>query len=197
MRILSWLLPACLALSACNMAVSDHSMFSNEPRSTLKLKDGLWVADDPDCKFDRGRPIHRWPKCAAWLLIRDNGAVQGPDSKPGERLELTIADGDPPILEAATGDEQKGERGYAYLVLEPASSDSTGYVVDLRAWFIACGTWDEGSAREGTASQIKHFPGMDEDCHPASVDVLRAAARAGPQGQDKKARWFWIRANVN
>jgi len=95
------------------------------------------------------------------------------------------------------GGEDKGDKGYAYMVIEPTSPDSTGHVVDLLAWFVACGTEVEGSAREGTASGIKHFPGMDENCHPASVDAIRAAALAGPQGQGEKTRWRWIRASAN
>ena len=196
MRILLCLLPACVALTACNMAISDHSMLSSEPRSPLKLKDGLWAAEDPECKFNDRRPAHRWPKCAAWLLARDNTLIDGPEKSPREApIKLVIADGQPPILEFPISDEKKTTKEYAYLVIESSDPDPAGTITDLRLWSVACGVQDDPQSIQ---SNIQHFPGMDEDCHPASVDALRAAARAGPQGTDKKKmRWRWVRDSAN
>jgi len=192
MRILLWLMPACLALTACNMAISDHPILSNEPRSALKLKDGLWVADDPECKFDSRRPAHRWPKCVAWLAIRDNTVVDSREPEPGALpMELVITDWQPPVLEFPFSDDDKKAKAYAYLAIEPDGSDSVG-ATDLRLWYVACGVEEPSNSIE---PKIRHFPGMDEDCHPQSVEALRAAAQAGPQGQEKrKSRWRWIRA---
>jgi len=199
MRILVRLLPICLALSACNMAVSDHPMLSGEPRSALKLKDGLWTADDPDCKFNIRRPARQWPKCANWVVLADGKIVEAEGAKPGELpVEVVIADGKPQILEFPLKElEEKEAKAYAYLALEPAKLDSTGAAIDLRVWIVACGSWTEGSTRDGTASSFEHFPGMDQDCHAASVESLRAAAAAGPQGTDRKGRLRWIRASAN
>ena len=198
MRILLWLLPASVALSACNIAVSDHPMLSGEPRSTLKLKDGLWAADNPECKFNTDGPAPQWPKCAYWLAFANGKIVGAQDAKPNELpLEIVIAEGKPQIVEFPLKDEaEKEAKSYAYIALEPASLDSTGAAIDLRMWFVACGTWDN-PPHEGTTSEIKHFPGMDQDCHPVSVEAIRSAAAAGPQGQDKKGRLRWIRTSAN
>ena len=196
MRILSWLLPTCVALSACNMAVSDHPMLSAAPRSGLKFKDGLWALEDSDCKFDVQRPTPQWSKCALWFALRNNTIVDGPDRKPGERdVQLIIAAGEPPILEAPEEDPDNKKTSYSYLALEPMNSDSSGYVIGLRTWFVACGFERKGSIDDRPA-YVKHFEGMDKDCHPTSVEAIRAAARVGPQGA-KKLRWRWIRAAAN
>jgi hypothetical protein len=186
-------------LSACNMALSDHPMLSAEPRSTLKLKDGLWAGDDPECKVDSSRPVIEWPNCAKWLAIEGERIVGAADAKPDEMpIDILIADGNPPILEFPLNEKgEKQAKAYAYIVIEPSSLESNGHAVDVLGWFVACGVQNRNERDAGTASEIKHFPGMDENCHPRSVDALRAAAAAGPQGSDKKFRWRWIRANAN
>ena|SRR6185369_13237009 len=96
MRILLWLLPTCLALTACNVALSDHPMLAGEPRSPLKLRDGLWSLEDADCRFKAERPRRHWPKCATWVVIDDGKVVGGKDLPPGDLpVELVIADGTP------------------------------------------------------------------------------------------------------
>jgi hypothetical protein len=169
-------------------------MLAGEPTSALKLKDGLWVGDDLDCKFNVTRPARRWPKCAIWLELKDNKVIDAPEPEPGSLpMPLVIADGTPTILEFPMGDDDK-KKGYAFAVLEPARSDTTGHAVEVRLWFVACGI-DEGS--NGAEPKIRHFPGMDDDCHPASVAAIRTAAAAGPQGSNKKLRWRWVRARAN
>src|SRR5262245_44794317 len=193
MRILSWLLPACLALSACNMAVSGHPIFCNEPSSTIRLKDGLWAVDDADCHVNTKRPVQRWPKCAGWLVVSDNRLVGGKDSVPNP-VELVIAGGKPPILEFPWDDPEKKTRAYFYLALEPGPTDSSGDTTDFQGWTVACGIQQPSDTLE---PKIQHFPGMNDDCNPESVEALRGAAAAGPQGTDKKAQWRWIRAGAN
>ena len=198
MRILSWLLPACIALSACNMAISDHPMLSGEPRAPLTLKDGLWTVDDADCRFKAERPRRRWPKCAAWVVIDRGKVVGGKDLTPADMpVELVVAAGPPLILEypfTGEADDKRKFKSYAYLVLEPTAPDPAGEVSDVRAWFVPCGAVEPSNS---LGPNIRHFPGLDEDCRPQSLDALRAAAGAGPQGSDKKARWHWIRAGAN
>jgi hypothetical protein len=196
MRILLWLAPFCLALTACNMAISDHPMLSAEPRSALRLRDGLWALDDPECRFDVQRPAQQWPKCAVWFALRNNNVVDGPDRRPGEPdVELIIAAGEPPILELPDEDPKNKKESYSYLALEPAKVDSTGYLIALRTWVVACGVEGESSGLNHP-SNIRHFEGMDEDCHPTSVKAIRAAAGAGPQAA-KKLQWRWVRAAAN
>ena len=198
MRILLWLLPTCLALTACNVALSDHPMLAGEPRSPLKLRVGLWSLEDADCRFKAERPRRHWPKCATWVVIDDGKVVGGKDLPPGDLpVELVIADGPPPILEypfTGESDNKQKYKGYAYLVLEPADADAGGSVSDLRAWFVACGVVKQSNS---LGPNIQHFPGLNEDCYLQSLAALRAAAAAGPQGTDEKARWRWIRAGAN
>jgi hypothetical protein len=196
MRILLWLLPLGVVLSACNVANSDHPMLAGEPRSAVKLKDGLWVAEDPKCRVDRRRPVRRWPRCAYWLVFTDGNVVGARDAKPNDLpIQLVIAEGKPPIVELPLKEQgQEEAKLYAYVAIEPTRFDSKGAAVDLRLWGVACGIEEKTGSIQG---KIRHFPGMDDDCHPASVEVLRTAAAAGPQGSDKKARWRWIRATAN
>lgn len=199
MRTLVWLLSLCAALSACNMAVSDHPMLAGEPRSPLELKDGVWLAEDKDCKVNTERPARRWPKCADWFLIRQGKIVGAPGAKPGELpVDIIIADGQPPLLEFPLKEEDETTaKGYAYIALEAVRFDPVGAATELRLWPVACGVEEHS---EGVQDNIRHFPGMDKDCHPASVAVLRTAAAAGPQGQGdnrKKGGLRWVRARAN
>ena len=61
MRILPWLLPLCAALAGCNLAVSDHPMFSAGEQLATPLKSGLWVADDPIAYSIRPSPDRHGP----------------------------------------------------------------------------------------------------------------------------------------
>jgi hypothetical protein len=194
MRILLWLLPTCLALTACNMALSDHPMLSGEPKSAIKFKDGVWAAEDPDCKFNVKRPARRWPKCANWLVIDNGKVVGGPDAKPGEvPVEFVIAEGEPPILEFPLTDEgEKTPKGYAYLAIEPTASDAGGATA-INLWGVACGT----ERVPGSTREIDPYPGIDKDCHPQSVSALRAAAVASRPSAAKVGRMKWIRAGAN
>jgi len=194
MRILTWLLPASLALGACNMAISDHPMLIDEPRSAIKFKDGLWVAEDPDCKFSVKRPVRSWPKCANWLVLGNGKVVGGPDPKPGEvPAELVIAEGQPPILEFPLKDDgEKTAKGYAYLAIERTGSDAGG-VTAINLWAVACGT----ERVPGSTREIDPYPGIDNDCHPQSVNALRAAAVASRPATSKVGRMKWIRAGAN
>ncbi len=194
MRILVWLLPLCAALTACNMAISDHPMLAGQPRSALELQDGLWTIDDSDCKFDHRRPVHRWPKCAGWLIVKAGKIVGGKDMKRGEAaVELVITDGAPPIVEFPMKDEGKKEpESYAYIVLEPTENNQ-GRVTTMNLWFVACGT----EKVPGSTREIDPYPGIDKDCHPLSIDALRMAATLSRPSAEKLSRIRWIRARAN
>jgi hypothetical protein len=186
-----------LALSACNVATSDHPMLGAEPRSSLKLKDGLWLMDDPECTVDVRLPLAQWPGCADWLLIRDGKIAGAPNAKAGELpVEVVVADERPVIVEVPFRElGEKVARLYVYVALEPATFDPLGAVTEAQLWPVACGIEADSSSNQ---REPVFFPGMNDKCQPASVAVLRAAASAGPQGREKKkARVRWIRASAD
>ena len=82
MRMLA-LLVSSLLLSGCtNMVRSEAPWFSPaEAASAPPLRDGVWAAVDPDCRFDANRPLEQWPGCAQGRVIRG-----------GEELELNYFD---------------------------------------------------------------------------------------------------------
>ena len=77
------LLVSLLLLSACtNMVRSEAPWFGlAEATSAPPLRDGVWAAVDPDCRFDANRPLEQWPGCAQGRVIRG-----------GEELELNYID---------------------------------------------------------------------------------------------------------
>ena len=194
MTRLSWLLllwPACLALTACNMAVSDHSMFSPEDRLTTPLKNGLWVADDPDCPFDVKSPNGQWPKCAFWTIVSANQLVDFSGDKEEERpAGSLIAQGRPPIIQVEV--VEKGDHSFLFFAFEPTASDPSGSVTAINLWAVACGT-----VRTPGSSQVDPYPGFDKECHPLTSDALRTAAVASRRLEAAKiGRMFWVRAEA-
>jgi hypothetical protein len=176
------------------MAVSEYPILSSEPKSALRLKTGVWLfANDPDCEFNPDRPMHQWPKCANWLAVKDNMLVDGPDAGPkATPITLMIAEGNPPLLEVSSNEEDKSTL-YAYFVIEPVASDPAGEAIEVSLSPVACGIEEDSDNLE---PKIQRFPGMDADCHPENVGALRSAALAGSQRQ-KKSLWRWIRASKN
>lgn len=71
MRLLALLL-SWLALGACtNMVRSAAPWFGpTEAAGAPALRDGVWAALDPDCRFDADRPLEEWPGCARGRVVR-------------------------------------------------------------------------------------------------------------------------------
>ena len=71
MRVLVLLLSS-LLLSACtNMVRSQAPWFGPvDAAGAPPLRDGVWAAVAPDCRFDTGRPLEQWPYCAHGRVIR-------------------------------------------------------------------------------------------------------------------------------
>jgi hypothetical protein len=82
MRMLA-LLVSSLLLSGCtNMVRSETPWFGPaEAASAPPLRDGVWAAVDPDCRFDASRPLEQWPGCAQGRVFRG-----------GEELELNVVE---------------------------------------------------------------------------------------------------------
>ena len=77
------LLASSLLLGACtNMVRSEAPWFGPaEAAGAPPLRDGVWAAVDPDCRFDASRRLEEWPDCAQGRVIRG-----------GEELDLRYID---------------------------------------------------------------------------------------------------------
>ena len=68
---LAALLACLLGLSGCNLVVSAEPWFSEaEAQPGPRLRDGLWLAAEPDCRVDEAKPAERWPDCASASFVR-------------------------------------------------------------------------------------------------------------------------------
>jgi len=182
---------ACLALGACNAAISDHPMFLDTERSAKVVPaDGLWLLMDPDCKMDRTQPAAAWPKCAHWVIHRGNRIEKSSDPKPEEIPDtVLIVDGDPPLIQAAM--DPKDEKPlWVFLAFEPLRRSADGKVVAAKMWMVPCGV-----AENNYAAKIKPYEGFSEECMPSTVTALRAAVAKGPADPEDVAEWDWIRPN--
>ena len=188
MRILLWLLPTCLALSACNMAMSNHPMFSPEEQLATPLKDGLWVADDPDCRVDTSLPRNRWPNCAFWVIVSGNQVVDIAGDKEQDRpTGFLIVGGQPPIVQIEMTEE--GGHSYLFYALDLKEADAPGPLTKINLWPVACGT----EKVPGSTREIDPFPGLNKDCQPQTIEALRAAAITSRPKADDRGRMKWVR----
>ena len=126
------LLSSALLLGACtNMVRSEAPWFGPaDAEGAPALRDGVWAAVHPDCRFDADRPLEQWPTCADGRVIRD-----------GEDLDLSYSG----------GEDEHGRRrrsGYGW--------SSEAFVLAAGAPRIhqrACGAPRGGQAEEGPAEE--------------------------------------------
>lgn len=84
MRMFALLVSSLLVSGCTNMVRSEAPWFGPiEAAGAPLLRDGVWSAVDPDCRFDANRPLEQWPSCARGRVIRG-----------GEELELQYIDGE-------------------------------------------------------------------------------------------------------
>jgi hypothetical protein len=79
------LLVSLLLLGACtNMVRSEAPWFVHaDAASAPPLRDGVWAAVDPECRFNANRTLEQWPGCAQARIIRG-----------GEELKLNYVSGE-------------------------------------------------------------------------------------------------------
>lgn len=151
---------ALVALSACNMVVSEKPWF--DAASGPQLKDGLWANfESPACKVEADTPLAKWPDCAKPMMIRGNtysgptagddpaGAAIRNDPAQWQAIEHVLVAGDPQIdqifidLTAAPSDDgidrSKAKSFYLYLVVKPVATDSAGQITETLRWPVMCG----------------------------------------------------------
>jgi len=178
-----------LALGGCNLAVSDHPMFSSAERLATPLKDGPWVADVPDCKFNVDSPKTGWPKCALWTVVSDNKMVDVSGDKDEDRpAGFLIVGGQPPIVQIDM--LENGKHGFLFIAIEPTSKPPSGPITTLNIWGVTCGRQnDPVDSRQG----VSPFPGFNKECQPQTAAALRAAAVASRPKSGEITRMKWVR----
>ncbi len=117
MRILA-LLMLSLVLGACtNMVRSPVPWFDSvDAAGAPPLRDGVWAAVDPSCRFDARRPLEQWPDCAQGRVIRGSEELDlnysDKEDEHGWRAQsfndwtvesFVLAAGDPRIEQRACG----------------------------------------------------------------------------------------------
>ena len=209
-RITSWALRGLAAvglaasMSACNMVVTTEPTFLAEDQATPALREGLWVNQKDDCKFDIKRPATQWPECAQWIVIKGT-SMTGVDEK-GEAFDVpfVLAAGDPRVMQIRIADEKKAAV-YLYLGLRPLKFDKQGRIVSYTGWLTQCGPpppkdakRPDGNPRYGSLQPSLGMI-MDDDlsgCAPEDKAALIRAAglsEAYEEATDKDDVSRWVR----
>jgi len=177
-------------LGACNMVISEAPLFSDEDAANLRPREGVWVGDDPDCKFDSSLSESRWPGCAMWIVARPQGELLLQNGKgEGQPGRFVIAKDQPPVVQLLWRDEAKedGKTFYVFFGLEPGQVQTDGTFVTAFSWDVMCGVKDPSS------SEIEPYPGITPECRPSSKDAVRSAALASRANAEMAMRWRWLR----
>ena len=166
-------------------------MFAEADRATVAPRDGIWLSEDAECRFNSSRPEFEWPECAMWVVVRGSGReLEVSDGKKQRQyLRSLLAAGAPAIIEAQWTDDAKypGETTYGYYAYEPQAAGPDGRFIRASTWPVECGVQDKGG------SDIRPFPGITPECRPTSRDAIRAAAVSSRRSEQIE-RWRWLRA---
>lgn len=185
------LLPLLAALGACNMVISEAPVFAEAERGPEAPKDGLWIGDDPECRFNAGGPESGWPDCALWVVVREAGRDLLVSDRRGEsqRVGALFVAGNPGIVQARWIDEAKepARPYYVFYAFEARNIDSKGRFTLASIWPVECGIQDKPNG------DIRPFPGITAECRPSSPDSIRSAAKASRRA-DQVKQWRWLRA---
>lgn len=195
---------AALALSGCNMVVSERPWF-NAP-SGPQLKDGIWaIVDTADCVVDPAATLPDWPDCARPVLVRGGeylGPASGDDElPPAQRLDPArwdkiahvLADGTPQIDQIASKGPvlasgppvdgvDEGKPFYIFTAVQPTATDDEGRITAMRRWPVLCGpkparkTARPGRSRFVTDKPFKGLAIKGDGCTARDIAALRRAA---------------------
>lgn len=192
MRLRRALAIALLPLAGCNMVISETPVFTETDRTALTPRDGIWLSDDPECRFDPDQRRSKWPRCAVWAVVSGpKGELLVFDGKgQSNRAELLIAKGEPLIVQIHWHDDAKddGKTFYVFFGLEPRGTAADGTFVTASSWEAKCGL------KKPSGSDIKPYPGISAECVPSSADAIRSAALASRATAEMAMRWRWLRA---
>ena len=191
-RLLPLLACLPLLLSACNGLISETPVFTEVDTADLRPRDGVWLGDDPDCRFDSNISQSKWPRFALWVVAHASEGVlkvrDGKDEDEGGQLRFVIAKGQPPVIQTEWHDEAKedGKTFYVFVGLEPGPIQADGTFIAATIWPVACGI------KYPDSSEIKPYRGITPECRPSSRDAVRSAALAS-RADGEVTRWRWLR----
>ena len=180
-------------LGACNMVVSETPMFADPDRASIAPRDGIWLAEQEDCRFDATKSDAEWPDCAMWVVVRNaHSEFLLSDGKgQSQRAEFLMVDGTPLLVQVKFHDEEKkpGSTFFAFygLLAPPAPAGTNKGFTVASIWQVKCGIQGQ------SASDIKPFPGISAECRPTSKDAIRAAALASRSIAEQPTSWRWLR----
>jgi hypothetical protein len=177
-------------LGGCNMVVSEKAMFADSDRSDVAPRDGIWLGDKDDCKFDSSKAESEWPRCAMQVVVRGSGRqLTLVDSKETQQVAATFVAGNPALIEAQWIDDAKtpSKPTYGYFGLESEPLKQDGRFIRASLWSVECGV------KSPAGSEIRPFPGITPECRPTSKDAIRAAALASRRTGEVQ-KWRWVRA---
>jgi hypothetical protein len=159
-----------LLLGACaNQVHSDRPLFTARDSVGLpKVRPGLWLLDDPDCKVDERTPARTWPKCAQTTTVEDEDLRK----LNGLERENRLAGGDPMIF-------QMGEAGgpFSYTAIAPTRFDDRGRMIAFEMWGVMCGPPPADNRRGLTTRPLPGLTLRGEHCFAARPETVRAAAK--------------------
>ena len=191
MRSLLFLLPLLTVLGACNMVISETPMFDEGDQPSLSPRDGIWLADVEDCRFDAGKQESDWPECAVWVIAHNNGRdLRLRDGKgQSQRVASIFASGTPTIVQGQWVDDSKkpATTHYGFYGLEPETIGPDGRFAAASVWPVDCGIQ--------SGSEIRPFPGISAECRPSSKEAIRTAAISS-RTAEQISTWRWLRAET-
>lgn len=210
-----------LALSGCNLVVSDEPMLedSEESADPPEFRDGLWLIENDKCRVNEARPVAEWPDCAGALSVDSDTwstpeweNVQGAGSKrvlAGWTNQSTfVVSGDPAMMEVkATQEdeetEEEYESPYLYFGVRPTAFDKQGKVTAMRLWPARCGPVTNPTRRispegeaVGTYVTARPFAGLtiaEYNCKAENLDALKSAIRSSEALAGNVRRAHWVR----
>ena len=200
-----------LTLSGCGVAVSDKPMLeASDTANAPQFADGIWLMpafeNETGCTVDTAQPVSTWPDCAAWALHRDGqwfarDGDSGIATKAVPRSAIIVSNGDIAIIQlesepkpATDGTVDPLPYNFAAFDNRPAATDK---LRSIRFWIVRCGDYERLSGEDGPETLVR-FPGFDEQCRPASMQVLRdAAATSRPPASVEMPDFHWVRPTLD
>lgn len=195
------LLLAALSLTACNAAISERPLFSEQDaQGAATLRPGLWAMIEntgAPCPFDAAHPPDPWPGCAKPMMVTERTIG---DLSQGEKVaSYVLSRGRPGILQVQLTDEGiRDEPVYAYLAVQPVAGGGRDPVTEFTGWLVQCGP-PGGGEGHSTGLTAHPLPGMTirgHACYAASARAIRSAAIPS-RDWDHTIRVVWVSATGN